>query len=354
MKKASLYYQEGVSNKEYHLQLEKFGDGYVVNFQYGRVGSTLQTGNKTPKPVSLEAAEKIYNNLYKEKTGKGYSEAVDANFTGERSGYSGAIAQKEVHMLPQLLNETGDVQKYIDDDDYLAQEKKDGERRMVIATGDKYMGLNKKGTEVQLPNAVIKSIFNGLTNPTNLVIDGEIIGEKLFVFDVLSLNDSVMQHGCEDRLSLLRNLKFGTGIEVVKTAYTRAEKQQMYDELKANNKEGIVFKKKSATYKAGRPASGGDQFKFKFHKTATFIVQKHTSDKRSVGLELISDAIRVFVGKVTIPPNHDVPSVGDLIEVRYLYAYRNGAVFQPVYLGKRNDCDLSDATIQQLVYKAEE
>jgi bifunctional non-homologous end joining protein LigD len=294
MKSADLFYQEGVSNKEYHLQLEKSGDGYVVNFQYGRVGSSLQSGTKTPKPVSLEAAEKIYNSLYKEKTGKGYSEAVDANFTGERSGYSGAIAQKEVHMLPQLLNETDDVQKYIDDDDYLAQEKKDGERRMVIATGDKCMGLNKKGTEVQLPNSVIAAISNVFNNryfgftTSDIIIDGEMIGEKLFVFDILSMgnlaiNGSVKDWGCEDRIRLLDSLKFGLEIEVVKTAYTRAEKQRMFDELKANNKEGIVFKKKSAPYKAGRPASG-DQFKFKFHKTATFIVQKHTSDKRSVGL----------------------------------------------------------------------
>jgi bifunctional non-homologous end joining protein LigD len=59
------------------------------------------------------------------------------------------------------------------------------------------------------------------------------------------------------------------------------------------------------------------------------------------------------MGKVTIPPNHEIPSEGELVEVLYLYAYKGGAVFQPVYKGKRPDSDLSDATIKQIVYKAE-
>ena len=95
--------------------------------------------------------------------------------------------------------------------------------------------------------------------------------------------------------------------------------------------------------------------KFKFYKTATFIVANSTPNKRSVGLELIdNNTQRVFMGKVTIPPNYEVPEIGDLVEVRYLYAYRGGAVYQPVYLGKRNDSDLTDATMRQIVFKADE
>ncbi len=75
MKNASLYYKEGTSDKEYHMQLEESNGGYVVNFQYGRVGNALQSGTKTPTPVTLEEAEKIYTKLYKEKTAKGYAES---------------------------------------------------------------------------------------------------------------------------------------------------------------------------------------------------------------------------------------------------------------------------------------
>lgn len=76
MKKANLFFQSGNSNKEYHIQLVKADGGYVVNFQYGRIGNTLKEGTKTPEPVSLEVAEEIYEKLLKEKTAKGYMEVV--------------------------------------------------------------------------------------------------------------------------------------------------------------------------------------------------------------------------------------------------------------------------------------
>jgi len=49
-----------------------------------------------------------------------------------------------------------------------------------------------------------------------------------------------------------------------------------------------------------------------------------------------------FVGNVTIPSNHEVPQVGDIVEVRYLYYFRGGSLYQPVYLGKRSDLEKSD------------
>jgi bifunctional non-homologous end joining protein LigD len=74
MKSVSLYYREGTSDKEYHIQLEQANGGYVVNFQYGRRGSALKSGTKTLVPVSIGAANQIYDKLLREKTGKGYVE----------------------------------------------------------------------------------------------------------------------------------------------------------------------------------------------------------------------------------------------------------------------------------------
>ncbi len=236
------------------------------------------------------------------------------------------------------------MEEFITNDEYIAQEKKDGERRLVISD-KKIIGLNKKGTEVPLPDTIINSIIGG-----ECILDGEIIGDKLFVFDIISTEETRAM-SCVERLALLGVMTFGPGIEVVETAYTTAQKRDLYERLLKENKEGIVFKKKNAPYKHGRPASGGDQLKFKFYKTATFVVANVTKNKRSVGLELISGSDRVFMGKVTIPPNHDVPEIGELIEVRYLYAYRGGAVFQPTYLGKRPDSDLTDCTMVQIIYK---
>ena len=41
-----LYFQQGSSDKVYHLQLESFEDQWAVNAQWGRRGSALQSDTK--------------------------------------------------------------------------------------------------------------------------------------------------------------------------------------------------------------------------------------------------------------------------------------------------------------------
>ena len=72
---ASLTCTENSSDKEYHVQIVENGDGYGVNFQYGRRGGTLIPGTKTAAPVSLDKATKVFDKLLAEKVAKGYREA---------------------------------------------------------------------------------------------------------------------------------------------------------------------------------------------------------------------------------------------------------------------------------------
>ena len=53
----TLYYKEGSSDKIYEVSVESSGTGFVVNFAFGRRGSTLQTGTKTPAPLEYSAAK---------------------------------------------------------------------------------------------------------------------------------------------------------------------------------------------------------------------------------------------------------------------------------------------------------
>ena len=348
-----LFFQEGGSDKEYHIQLVDLQDGtYVVNFQFGRRGSALKHGTKTETPVALAQAEKIYASLKREKMGKGYAPNSSMGSNSPAPAQQVQTASKQVYILPQLLNPVEDAEMYINDDSFLAQEKKDYERRIIISDGKgNVMGLNKKGQQVPVPKNIANSIKNECT------LDGEISDDVYYVFDIISFEGKDLKsYSATQRLEYLSAMEFGNSVEVVETAYTTGQKRDMFETLKAERREGIVFKKKSASYTPGRPNSGGNQLKYKFYKTATFIVANETKDKRSVGLELIDDNTghRIFMGKVTIPPNYDVPAIGDLVEVRYLYAYRGGAVYQPTYLGKRNDSDLTDATMKQIIYKADE
>jgi hypothetical protein len=74
IKQVTLYFKEGNSDKVYEIDLCDVGnDKYVVNFRYGRRGSPLKEGSKTPIPVSLSEAENIYASVAAEKTDKGYT-----------------------------------------------------------------------------------------------------------------------------------------------------------------------------------------------------------------------------------------------------------------------------------------
>ena len=56
---------------------------------------------------------------------------------------------------------------------------------------------------------------------------------------------------------------------------------------------------------------------------------------------------------VTIAPNKAIPAAGALVEIRYLYAYKGGSLYQATYLNERDDIEAGDCVLGQLKYKAE-
>ncbi len=78
----TLHFQSGKSDKVYEVEVCEHSDGaYLVNFRYGRRGTTLREGTKTPSPVSLEKANQLFEKLMEEKKRKGYTEANAENNT---------------------------------------------------------------------------------------------------------------------------------------------------------------------------------------------------------------------------------------------------------------------------------
>ena len=86
---------------------------------------------------------------------------------------------------------------------------------------------------------------------------------------------------------------------------------------------------KRQPYTPGRPNSGGPHLKYKFVETASFIVAK-VNDKRSISLILFDGEKVRPAGNVTIPPNHDIPSPGAVVECRFLYAFKESGSIYPV------------------------
>ena len=346
----TLYYREGSSDKVYQAAIEPMGDEFVVNFAYGRRGSTLTTGTKTSSPVDYETANEIFAKLVREKKAKGYTE-------GESGTPYQHTDKQPSGILPQLLNaiEEADMERLLHDDDYCAQEKFDG-RHLLVRKQDGYIeGINKKGLVVGLPEIVSSDIRN---LPGSFILDGESVGDDYHAFDLLELNgENLRPLPYRKRLVRLMDLLLSGSqlqcVRLVGTAFTTAQKTDLLQRLRDENREGIVFKRLDAPYALGKPNSGGPQLKFKFVATLSAIVAR-INQKRSVEVSLLKGRSLVSCGNVTIPANHQIPRVGEVVEVRYLYAYRESlALYQPVYLGPRDDVEVGECVVSQLKFKAE-
>ena len=347
MENITLYFKQGSSDKIYTAGIQQADGGYTVTFAYGRRGTTLTTGNKTPTAVNYDAARGIFDKLIKEKTSKGYTPGEDGTPYQHTD-------KKSTGIHCQLLNPIGDdqIEKLIVDPKFWMQPKYDGRRLLIRKQNDKITGINRLGLAIGLPEELVLEANNC---DMEFILDGECVGETLHAFDVLLVGDDEVG-GCRytERYLRLMNLLASfqhRSIQLAQTVFDERQKRDLFDKLKAANAEGVVFKATDAPYIAGRPACGGSQLKYKFCETASFIVGK-VNAKRSVSLQLFDRGTLVSAGNVTIPPNHEIPKPSQFVECRYLYAFKeSGSIYQPVYLGVRDDINANECRTAQLKFK---
>ncbi|OIQ90427.1 DNA ligase [mine drainage metagenome] len=382
--KSNLYYSEGSSNKEYHAELVEVTGGYVVNFSYGRRGGTLTTGTKTVTPVDHAQAQSIYAKLIQAKIAKGYLPDSDASWNAyQHTQCNGVSHDLASDFMPQLCNpiNTTALIDLMQDDNWALQQKMDGERRAAHAeaiinagnsegtgevTGEytdgrsSVIGMNRKGLVVALPQGIADELQSIANSSGTIRVDGEIIGDVLHIFDLL-----IHQGAHLHTLPWLERMRIASiaisqcqYIKAIPVAISTQDKRKLWYQVNLQQGEGVVFKRINAPVTAGRPNSGGDWLKFKFTESASCYVSAINPNKRSIKISLFdssnsanSKASIIPVGNVTIPPNYDIPATGDVVEVEYLYAYKGGSIYQPVYRGKRTDLDLSACRLDQLKYK---
>lgn len=359
-KSTILFYTSGTSDKIYKASLSPLGNGWVVNYEYGKRDAKLKLATKTALPVNYEEAQKIYASLIKSKKSKGYTEEESGN------AYAGSDAFLDVTgFQPQLLNS-------IDENEIesatkgwakiFLQVKHDGERRAVFITTDNITASNRRGLRTDL-NPSIHEAFTSLQHTIgDSIIDCEDLGTQIIVFDLLRYKGiDVAKMSFEERAGYLQELLTDVtaaglneiiACDIPKRVHSMTELNIFLENARMANSEGIVIRNGDSNYTAGRPASRGPALKVKFVERATLKVSDISSNKRSVSLQILDSSTWIDVGKCSIPSNHAIPKIDQLVEVEYLYAYREGSLFQPVFKGCRDDLTAEEATISQLKYKA--
>jgi bifunctional non-homologous end joining protein LigD len=394
---ADLFYCEGRSDKTYSIQLSESEAGWAVTVQYGRRGSAQQADTKIER-AEYEAAKRIYDKTLTEKLGKGYqylcgapdphakrpevrTQFVSGKVVKAEPLSVSAPVSKQVLFSPELLTRCteNELLAYMRNPRYWFQLKRDG-RRLTIQTRqigkDKWdtIAYNKLGQAIQIDaDPLRKSVENlcYLTCSTSALLDGEIEASGFHIWDILELDHDMRGVAYENRFYVLAELLKGVTkkLFLVRTAKTTSEKEKLLGWAKANRAEGIVVKDRYAVYAAGR---NGSHLKHKFESTASFIVgpkppRKENDGHRSVALYVVDRGYKGgerwklgantdlrFVCTCKVADKYKVPAQGSVIEARYLYAFKNGGVYQPCYFGVvRTDVNPADCSVQQLRIKAE-
>lgn len=352
-----LFFKNEGSDKEYHVHLKEADGGWVVAFQFGKRGSALRPGMKTPTPLDWQGAAEIYSKTVRGQLKDGYT----PNSSG--AAYQDTpLGERNSGLVPQLLN-SEDEDSFlpkIDDPKWFFQEKFDGERMMVRKLEDgTIQGINKKGLLVPISMEIVEAAQ--ALKAKSFVIDSEWLGKRAAVFDLIELDGkSLAGLGALRRKMVLDELVDGLEGELasvfihVDTATTPAAKRALYERVRDGGGEGVVGKVVDSPYEAGRPNSGGNQIKRKFVESATLVAGTASRGKRSVEVYAFDGEEKIHLGHVTVPANAEIPEEGKLVEVHYLYANRGGKLQQLTYKGERLDQDLSDATMAQLKYKRED
>ena len=343
-----LHFQSGSSDKVYELDLVQNASGnWECKFAYGRRGASLNRGTKTPDGGATYAkAQQAFEKIYAEKTGKGYQVVSDdmspvgANNAGPAPMPTPSARQSLLGITPMLPTaiEEARVPELIFDANYGAQQKYDGQNRILLIDQTGVRFGNRRGEQVDGNPA-----FTNKDIPVNMgrtVLFGEDLGDVVMVFDALEINgmDFKDQTTLERHTALTAMMDETDWLKIAPLITGTAAKKMLHDQMQREDREGVVFKRLRAPFTSGRTK---DTLKYKIKESSTFVVgEHHPGGKRSIGLVLKDENGNIHtLGNVTVPPNYDMPAVGALVEVSYMYRYHDGCLEQPVYRGERDDLE---------------
>jgi bifunctional non-homologous end joining protein LigD len=355
-----LYYQQGNSDKVYHLQLNTVEGRWSVNAQWGRRGSSLQSDTKA-SGVPYEEAKRIFDRVLREKTGKGYRVA-EGNGASSPAISLGVPTKEFSGHAPELLTpiEEREALDLVPNLSWWFQQKFDGRRLAVQKQNGEYLGINKLGQIIPIDAQLAASL--NLVEADSFLVDGEITDSRFYTWDILTHNGcDLRDHAYEVRYARLTRLFQGVHevLRVAETAMTPKAKRNLVARMHEIRAEGFVCKNRDVIYAGGR---SGQHFKCKFVATASFIVgpkpdKKEADGHRSVAVYLLDGVQERFMGTVGVPERDRLPKDGEIVEVRYLYCHPGpeGKLIQAKYFGQvRDDVERTDCSVSQLKLKADE
>lgn len=226
----------------------------------------------------------------------------------------------------------GELQLYLNNDDYAMSQKLDG-HRMIVQTGP-LRCYTRQGHDREVPASVREALGE---IKTEWIFDGELLDKTYHCFDILSTSKGdIRKWAWHQRQSVLLAALRDRPIHVVQQYVGTEAKTTFFERCKEERVEGVVFARMDAPYRSGRSLN---TVKYKFFKTVDCIViDKAVDSKENLVLGVYKDEEVVEVGKVSALTG-DGPrvSIGDVVTVNALYATNSGKLYLPTKPILRSD-----------------
>lgn len=245
------------------------------------------------------------------------------------------------------------IDPYLRDPLFVAQQKVDGDRLMVTVDDGAVMVLNKEGERRSnpTPKALIREF--GSIPKGRWAFDGELLDGELWLFDLPTAGGAVLPaHPYRFRLAVLEQVfdawAPGPSVRLLPTARTGWAKRRLVDEVLSSGGEGVVLRRLDAPYLLGGRSL--QMLKAKDTKTIDCVVTGvRVGGHDNCHVAVYEHGSLVEVGSCAMLGKPAV-TVGDVVEIRYLYADTARRLVQTAFLRKRDDKSPHDCTIDQLMF----
>lgn len=243
-------------------------------------------------------------------------------------------------MIGAMLAESTDfaqVGDFITNDDWVFEQKADG-NRILFTTSQSGPGvcITRNGS---LYSKKIPKAMKDFRFPRPMTLDGELVGEDFWVFDIPELGGGPTLLNLANRRRELESL-FSTGLlddfKLIPQAKDAGQKRLMHQLAITHGWEGLMVKRQASGYRYGRSPSW---LKAKQTQTADVIVIEVGRDgKEAATLAAIDPVAKraVEVGRCSLIGKPHVKPM-DVVEVKYLYLGANQRLYQPTLMRVRDD-----------------
>jgi hypothetical protein len=338
VKSVSLHYTDGGrSDKVYNIQIEEVGPNqFDVTGYNGKTGGTLTPRKQNDSPVSLSEAERLFAELEHKKVNHRTTPYVVLSRNGAATPptpqpSSPTTTQESTGFVanhPKKVSED-EALRLLSNDDYFVEQKCDGEFMSVLYRLNRVTASNKRGNGIAVPPKIATAIrqLASLASCETLGLAGEYLDSTLHIFTIWEKNGTSLmtlpQHlrvAVKEKLEQLfaEPLAASTkknSLKFVYTAKTQSDKTILYETIKANAGEGVVFKHRESDI----------SFKYKLYETTEVLLVANS--KRSAECFAYHEGTLTSLGSVTIPHDSTYQEIKDanlrqqpvVASVKYLY-----------------------------------